>query len=169
MARSLPTNSGSVESLNCFTRCGCKPCARQMRWMELALIPTAFAFGRLFTLEDASSIAAGFSHEVKYICSITCQPAGLCIFTIVKHRGQRIARRRRADLSAANEKKRISTNQQHHTGLLRELRKGRFDLSSGAGTQDFDLNSKARGADLKVLDKGISQRGGGVDERKIVR
>src|ERR1700749_3128733 len=42
-SRSLSTNRGSVESLNCFTRCGCRPCARQMRWTELALMPTTFA------------------------------------------------------------------------------------------------------------------------------
>src|SRR3954470_10267049 len=36
-------NFGSVESLNCWTRCGCRPCARQIRCTELALIPTAFA------------------------------------------------------------------------------------------------------------------------------
>jgi hypothetical protein len=33
----LSTNCGSVESLNCFTLCNCRPCARQMRWTELAL------------------------------------------------------------------------------------------------------------------------------------
>ena len=27
----------------CWTRCGWRPCARQMRWTELALMPTAFA------------------------------------------------------------------------------------------------------------------------------
>ena len=43
MSRSLSTNFGSVESLNCFTRWGCRPCARQMRWTELALISTIFA------------------------------------------------------------------------------------------------------------------------------
>ena len=37
------TNCGSVESLNRLTRCGCSPCARQMRWTELALISTTFA------------------------------------------------------------------------------------------------------------------------------
>src|SRR4051812_42436241 len=31
MSRSLVINCGSVESLNYLTRCGCKPCARQMR------------------------------------------------------------------------------------------------------------------------------------------
>src|ERR1700683_3165148 len=36
-------NFGSLESLNCWTRCGWRPCARQMRWTELALMPTAFA------------------------------------------------------------------------------------------------------------------------------
>ena len=35
--------SGSFESLNCRTRCGCSPCARQMRWTELTLMPVAFA------------------------------------------------------------------------------------------------------------------------------
>jgi hypothetical protein len=31
-----------VESLNWWTRCGWRPCVRQMRWTELALISTAF-------------------------------------------------------------------------------------------------------------------------------
>ena len=34
---------GWLESLNWWTRCGWRPCVRQMRWTELALIPTAFA------------------------------------------------------------------------------------------------------------------------------
>ena len=34
---------GSLESLNCRTRCGCSPCARQMRWTELTLMPAALA------------------------------------------------------------------------------------------------------------------------------
>src|SRR5277367_6598990 len=43
MSRSLGTNSGSRDSLNWRTRCGCKPCVRQMRCTELTLIPAAFA------------------------------------------------------------------------------------------------------------------------------
>src|SRR3546814_3870088 len=39
-SRSFSTNIGSFESLNCRTRCGRRPCARQMRWTELTLIPT---------------------------------------------------------------------------------------------------------------------------------
>ena len=42
-SRSLSMNFGSLESLNWWTRCGWRPCVRQMRWTELALIPTAFA------------------------------------------------------------------------------------------------------------------------------
>ena len=42
MSRNLSTKRGSVESLNCLTRCGCRPCARQMRWTELALIADDF-------------------------------------------------------------------------------------------------------------------------------
>ena len=38
MSRSLATNCGSFESLNCRIRCGCRPCARQMRCTELTLI-----------------------------------------------------------------------------------------------------------------------------------
>ena len=34
---------GSLESLNWRTRCGCSPWARQMRWTELTLMPTASA------------------------------------------------------------------------------------------------------------------------------
>src|SRR3954453_538246 len=43
MSRSLPMKFGSLESLNCCTLCGWRPCARQMRWTELALTPTALA------------------------------------------------------------------------------------------------------------------------------
>jgi hypothetical protein len=43
---------------------------------------------------------------------------------------------------------------------LRELGKGGIDLSIGAGVKDFGVKSQARGADLKVLDKGISQHRG---------
>ena len=42
-ARILATNCGSLDSLNGRTRCGCRPWARQMRWTELTLIPTALA------------------------------------------------------------------------------------------------------------------------------
>src|SRR5829696_3937786 len=43
MSRSFGTNSGSFESLKRRTRCGAKPCARQMRWTEETLTPTALA------------------------------------------------------------------------------------------------------------------------------
>src|SRR5262249_23989923 len=43
MSRNLATNCGSLDSLNRRTRCGCRPCARQMRCTELTLMPTALA------------------------------------------------------------------------------------------------------------------------------
>ena len=43
MSRSLSTNAGSLDSLNCRTRCGWSPCARQMRCTELTLTPAALA------------------------------------------------------------------------------------------------------------------------------
>src|SRR4051812_44166419 len=43
MSRSFGTNSGSLESLKRRTRCGAKPCARQMRWTEETLTPAALA------------------------------------------------------------------------------------------------------------------------------
>ena len=36
MSRSLAANFGSLDSLNCRIRCGCRPCARQMRCTELS-------------------------------------------------------------------------------------------------------------------------------------
>src|SRR6187200_797278 len=43
MSRSFGTKLGSLESLKRRTRCGAKPCARQMRWTEETLTPTALA------------------------------------------------------------------------------------------------------------------------------
>ena len=43
MSRSLLTNSGSFESLNCRTQCGWNPWNRQMSWIEDTLTPTDFA------------------------------------------------------------------------------------------------------------------------------
>ena len=43
MARSFSAKRGSLESLKARTRCGCRPCARQIRCTELALMPTAAA------------------------------------------------------------------------------------------------------------------------------
>src|SRR6266576_4010813 len=43
MSRNLATNCGSLDSLNRRIRWGCRPWARQMRWTELTLIPTALA------------------------------------------------------------------------------------------------------------------------------
>src|SRR6185436_12101811 len=43
MSRSFGTNSGSFESLKRRTRCGAKPCARQMRWTEETLTRAALA------------------------------------------------------------------------------------------------------------------------------
>src|ERR1051326_1254205 len=43
MSRSLGTNSGSFDSLNRRTRCGCSPCACQMRCTEETLMPTVLA------------------------------------------------------------------------------------------------------------------------------
>jgi hypothetical protein len=42
MSLSLGTKSGSRDSLNGRTRCGCRPCARQMRCTEETLMPAAF-------------------------------------------------------------------------------------------------------------------------------
>jgi hypothetical protein len=42
MSLSFSPKSGSRDSLNWRTRCGCSPCARQIRWTELTLMPTAF-------------------------------------------------------------------------------------------------------------------------------
>src|SRR5215218_865010 len=43
MSHSFGTKSGSLESLKRRTRCGAKPCARQMRWTEETLMPAALA------------------------------------------------------------------------------------------------------------------------------
>src|SRR5689334_9340781 len=43
ISRSLAANCGSLDSLNCRIRCGCSPWLRQMRWMELTLMPLALA------------------------------------------------------------------------------------------------------------------------------
>src|SRR5260370_26264919 len=43
ISRSLSTNLGSLDSLNCSILCGRRPCARQMRWTALTLMPDAFA------------------------------------------------------------------------------------------------------------------------------
>ena len=43
MSSSLAANCGSRDSLNCRTRCGCNPCARQIRCTEETLMPTALA------------------------------------------------------------------------------------------------------------------------------
>src|SRR5215208_6374068 len=46
MSRSFGTKSGSLESLKRRTRCGAKPCARQMRWTEETLMPAAPPLGQ---------------------------------------------------------------------------------------------------------------------------
>ena len=46
MSRSLAANSGSLESLNRLTRCGCKPCPAQIRCTERRLIPATSAIAR---------------------------------------------------------------------------------------------------------------------------
>src|SRR6266542_6883347 len=43
MSRNLATNCGSLDSLYRRIRWGCRAWARQMRWTELTLIPTALA------------------------------------------------------------------------------------------------------------------------------
>src|SRR5215471_11926251 len=43
MSSSLAANCGSRDNLNCRTRCGCNPCARQIRCTEETLMPTALA------------------------------------------------------------------------------------------------------------------------------
>src|SRR5450830_1891856 len=62
-----------VESLNCFTRCGWRPCARQMRWTELALISTTFAI-----MAEVQWVAsAGGSAWVSITtCSVMFDPSG---------------------------------------------------------------------------------------------
>jgi hypothetical protein len=40
---SLAAKCGSLDSLNCRSRCGCSPWARQMRCTELTLMPTCAA------------------------------------------------------------------------------------------------------------------------------
>ena len=46
MSRTFSTNSRSEESLNVSLRCGCRPKARQMRWLVEGAWPTAFAIKR---------------------------------------------------------------------------------------------------------------------------
>src|SRR5208283_226691 len=43
MSRTLAANCGSLDRLNCRTRCGCNPGLRQMRCTELTLMPLAWA------------------------------------------------------------------------------------------------------------------------------
>ena len=43
MSRSLAAKWGSLDSLNCRSRCGCRPCPRQMRCTELMLMPVVLA------------------------------------------------------------------------------------------------------------------------------
>jgi hypothetical protein len=43
MSRSLAAKWGSLDSLNCRSRCGCRPCPRQMRCTELMLLRVVLA------------------------------------------------------------------------------------------------------------------------------
>jgi len=46
MSVSFWTNAGSFDNLNVVTRCGCRPCASQMRWTVERLTPAALAIER---------------------------------------------------------------------------------------------------------------------------
>ena len=46
MSWSLAANSGSLDSLKRLTRCGCKPCAAQIRWTERNEMPATAAIAR---------------------------------------------------------------------------------------------------------------------------
>jgi hypothetical protein len=46
MSSSLAANAGSLDSLKRLTRCGCKPCAAQIRWTERSEMPAASAIAR---------------------------------------------------------------------------------------------------------------------------
>ena len=54
MSRTLPTNSGSVDSFHESTKCGLSPNARQIRDTAVWLSPTALAIDRVDQCERGS-------------------------------------------------------------------------------------------------------------------
>src|SRR5216684_140090 len=60
-SRSLSTNLGSLDSLNCSILCGRRPCARQMRWTALTLMPDAFAI--IAPVQWVVSLGGAFRHR----------------------------------------------------------------------------------------------------------
>ena len=74
MSRSLGTNSGSFDSLNRRTRCGCRPCACQIRCTEETLMPTVLAITPAVQCVVSSD---GSSAVRATTCSIIAGSSGL--------------------------------------------------------------------------------------------
>ena len=64
MSRSLGTKSGSLEKLKRRTRCGAKPCARQMRWTEETLTPAALAIAAPYNGSPRARLGRGQRHHL---------------------------------------------------------------------------------------------------------
>src|ERR1700756_2861368 len=68
-------NSGSFESLNCRTRCGRSPCARQMRCAELTETPAALAI--IAPVQCVASLGGSCSVRATTRSATSCPSRGM--------------------------------------------------------------------------------------------
>ena len=83
MSCSLLANCRSLDSLNCRTRCGRRPCRRQMRCTELALMPFSWAIAA--AVQCVVSPGGSASVRATTLCSTAAVNGGMRDGRVLSH------------------------------------------------------------------------------------
>ena len=100
--------------------------------------------GWLLALEDATGIDAGLANQVGIARSVAHQPAGFGILAQRVDRGHRVARRQRGELHARLTNNGSRPTRSASARFCTRHRKGRVDVATCAGGEDFDLPPDGR-------------------------
>src|SRR5262249_13145445 len=108
-----------------------------------ALMTSSNLLARLGALEDAAGVDANLTKRIVNVDSVAHQPADFGSFTQRVGRRDFVERRQVDQLDTPTGEKSVIANEQGVGPLAHESCEGRFDLRTGAGFENLDLQSHA--------------------------
>ena len=114
--------------------------------------------GRFETAENLAGIIAKLSITFGSACSVAHQAPRFDKFTPEVHRGQRMAGRQSDEVMRSGDEEWARGNEQRPGALLNERRKGRVDLSFGAGSEHDEPLSNGASRRLCVVGLRLCRR-----------
>jgi hypothetical protein len=114
---------------------------------------------RLGVLEDAAGIDANLTKRFRNVDSVAHQPTDFDSFTQRVGRRDLVERRQVDQLDTPAGEKCVIANEQGVRPLAHESCEGRFDLRTGAGFENLDLQCHGASSRFRVSQRGLCIRG----------